>query len=1655
MLLSLPRARVGAPQLLLVSLLAVLLPASRAGAGCDNIPSETDVFRSAQGAISAPFAIPGQAMQVRVRPDVCDVDSAGLGAPPACLDDAAVRVTLIFEARDAAPAHAVVMARECGDPGDPTSLAARVATWSSELGAGASAVCQSDPHVDVVTAALVSTEECRLDFRFPTATGPTLALPDTLTGPARIVVEPIASPLPTSLVTARCADAIASSQTIACIDELYRSDGSCSTQASSVNGRFPAFTALPIPNDFAAMADGAAARPALRFALDAAGNVLAPMSWSGVLCQNDPSCTFEGFPPPQLVQVLFPQSLGSGLDASGQPVASGVPLSIPSGEFTSSHTLAGKELPPIFDPSTSTASLALFGSTDAVQTVIRLQIQAPGRCSGDARPCISDAGCADSATAQSCDLSAPDQLLADLRYCRHPNECQAPDLAFSAATVSGGPGLIPASLYTATKGGYVPLEALNLCRNSDELSCVLKNEPLAGDVDANGDGDITDPSVIELRDRRAGTSLPIGFDALSGLATTLLFEPPAAVGPFGDPLVPPSSAPSIRPAVATDGSCAALLFAEPWENALSPLGIDANGDGEAFNPILRVFCRTAPGVIEEVAGDGAATAGIGSLLGASIRPLLLASPRTLSPLQGGGEPIVFAGDRLYFLLDELANSPKGNVRMDVNALGEPAVGPAFGTTLSFGGNVACFTSRSDLLASGSPDTSHFGVYCRDFETGAIDLASREQAAGTGSLCGEPVTHANASSYKPSLSGDGRFVCFDSDARNLVGTGADTNFARDVFVYDRTTCRSVRISVTAGGGEAVGASNACSLAGDAGFAAFSSTAQLVPQDVDTDSDVYLVPLVGGTSDGDPLQPGTPLLLSDGLSGPASAPSLSADGTRVAFELAGAAGPQTVVRNIAGNAVTDAVGFGFEGAEPKLSQDGHSLTLVITDPATHLPTALLVDLLASIARNEPVVQPLALTSTLQDVDAKSFEAAVQTHTAAFVSPQPLTPLDSPSNIDTEVHVRDLDNGFVKRIGEGSRFPSLSGDGSVVAYLTPAAGGSSAFRNGPLPGAEVDFDGNGSAKDLVLAAIDLGASPPGLEVIGATTQAAMDGSIAAFLAPSGQVFVRNCPAGTSCAPTPLLAPDGASHARASAVAVSASIVCAILSPGAEVACAAPGDSALTDLGVTGRALGVVGDDIVLMTGDQPARLMAFRRTGATFALRFTGGPGTRRFVLSENGFAAFDRCEADAAADLNGDGFEDECVLDVLDLGEAQLVETHATVQPCTLEACDRRFPWRVFPAGAGEASATARFLSLECQEDGDCGGCTPQSCPVNGRACDLDGDGDCAGVVVREFTVGAATPLVIATLSQQIDSDPLAGDVSGGVGGQGAVFPTLIGRCDVDDDPATEASTRACQTSADCPPGQLCGPPFSALALNDADGDGSFDGFDNCPDSFNPDQADGDGNGIGDACQANRCGDGVVTASERCDDGARNGACDGLSLDQCRALGDAGSFCDASCVSQVFVKTDPAYGGLFPTTMYGTPLLNLGDARDFDGSTCAIPGGCPDSMVDPTTLRLEAVPAGGACSGPGASMYGSYLEDVNHDGLEDRITKFRVADIGQDPGDTQVCLSGELRAVEGRFDAAPFVARANLATKRCGFGAELAPILVGLALWRRRIARGRRA
>jgi hypothetical protein len=87
-----------------------------------------------------------------------------------------------------------------------------------------------------------------------------------------------------------------------------------------------------------------------------------------------------------------------------------------------------------------------------------------------------------------------------------------------------------------------------------------------------------------------------------------------------------------------------------------------------------------------------------------------------------------------------------------------------------------------------------------------------------------------------------------------------------------------------------------------------------------------------------------------------------------------------------------------------------------------------------------------------------------------------------------------------------------------------------------------------------------------------------------------------------------------------------------------------------------------------------------------------------------------------------------------------------------------------------------------------------------------------------------------------------------------------------------------TDADCPPGSICQPQAIVPASPDTDDDGVPDHLDNCPRDANAGQVDGDGDGIGDACDGETCGNAVLEGTEACD-GLVAGTCPGTCRSDC--------------------------------------------------------------------------------------------------------------------------------------------------------------------------------
>ncbi len=136
---------------------------------------------------------------------------------------------------------------------------------------------------------------------------------------------------------------------------------------------------------------------------------------------------------------------------------------------------------------------------------------------------------------------------------------------------------------------------------------------------------------------------------------------------------------------------------------------------------------------------------------------------------------------------------------------------------------------------------------------AYDVFVHDRQSGTTTRVsvGSSGQEANGESFRPSMSADGRFVAFESSAGNLAPN--DTNGLRDVFVHDRQAGRTARLSVNQAGQGGNAWSYSPAISADGRFVAFhSSASNLVANDTNGYSDVFLAinPLSAG--------PWTPIL-----------------------------------------------------------------------------------------------------------------------------------------------------------------------------------------------------------------------------------------------------------------------------------------------------------------------------------------------------------------------------------------------------------------------------------------------------------------------------------------------------------------------------------------------------------------------------------------------------------------------------------------------------------------------------------------------------------------------------------------------------------------------------------------------------------------------------
>jgi Ca2+-binding RTX toxin-like protein len=215
------------------------------------------------------------------------------------------------------------------------------------------------------------------------------------------------------------------------------------------------------------------------------------------------------------------------------------------------------------------------------------------------------------------------------------------------------------------------------------------------------------------------------------------------------------------------------------------------------------------------------------------------------------------------------NSGSGALeRVSSTTAGQPTDGASFSPVISADGRYVAFTSLATNLtlndSNGFPD-----VFRKDMDTGAVLIVSSAPD-------GLP---ANSVSFGPTISADGRYVAFLSAASNIVND--DTNLSVDVFRKDMVTSKTVRVDLAADGTEATaGAISRPSISGDGRYVAFdSAAANLTANDTNNRDDVFVKDMQTGsiiraseTANG--------LGMTGSLEG-SLRPSISADGHFVVF------------------------------------------------------------------------------------------------------------------------------------------------------------------------------------------------------------------------------------------------------------------------------------------------------------------------------------------------------------------------------------------------------------------------------------------------------------------------------------------------------------------------------------------------------------------------------------------------------------------------------------------------------------------------------------------------------------------------------------------------------------------------------------------------------
>jgi Tol biopolymer transport system component len=382
------------------------------------------------------------------------------------------------------------------------------------------------------------------------------------------------------------------------------------------------------------------------------------------------------------------------------------------------------------------------------------------------------------------------------------------------------------------------------------------------------------------------------------------------------------------------------------------------------------------------------------------------------------------------------------ILVSASATGEPGNGQSsFGVSVSADGRYVAFASMATNLEPTDPDTV-VDVFVKDLSTGVVQLAS--QTAGG--------IKADAISERPSISADGHKVAFVSAADNLDAD--DPDGFPDVYVKDLQTGDLTLVSRGADGAKADTGAVAGTLSADGSTVAFSSSATNLVAGAVAGSHVYVKSLDSGALT---LVDGGGVVQPDQQSG-AGSPELSADGQVVAFTTDAALDAadtdqrsDVYVRNLdsgellLASANADGTKAESPATSPSISADG-TLVAFATASANLVPED--VDDSSDVYLKNLTDGSLTLEST-DAAGSKANQSADYPALSAdggylaFSSDATNLGLDTPPLVK-QAYRKDLHSGELQPVsvtadgvpGDSlSIEPAVAGDGSVVAFYSPS--------------------------------------------------------------------------------------------------------------------------------------------------------------------------------------------------------------------------------------------------------------------------------------------------------------------------------------------------------------------------------------------------------------------------------------------------------------------------------------------------------------------------------------------------------------------------------------------------------------------------------------------